>query len=142
MLSAEQREEFDRLGVLRLPGAIAARDAETMCDLVWDALARRHQVRRDAPESWPALRASGAQYARKSVTFEQAARPALCGALDGLMGNDNWQRPERWNQLLAAFPDSREPWDVPIYRRSVAQGDMAELTRSSGWDTGGSARPA
>jgi ectoine hydroxylase-related dioxygenase (phytanoyl-CoA dioxygenase family) len=35
--------------------------------------------------------------------------------LDALLGRDNWQRPERWGSLLFAFPDSREPWDVPNF---------------------------
>ena len=84
-----------------------------MCNVVWDALGRRYDVRRDAPDTWHAERITGTHDLPKSATFGQIASPAVREALDDLLGRGNWQPPERWGSLLVAFPESREPWDVP-----------------------------
>ena len=49
----------------------------------------------------------------KSANFAQIGSPAVCEALDDLVGRGNWERPERWGSLLVTFPESRDPWDVP-----------------------------
>ena len=54
MLSVEQQDEFARSGILRIPGAIAPRDAEKMCNVVWTALHRRYEIHRDVPDTWKA----------------------------------------------------------------------------------------
>jgi ectoine hydroxylase-related dioxygenase (phytanoyl-CoA dioxygenase family) len=113
MLTSEQREEFDRFGIVTMRDAISRRDADEMCDRVWNALHRRHQVRRDAPETWNALRAAGTHDLPKSETFAQIGSPAICEALDDLLGRENWQRPEKWGSLLVTFPQSRDQWEVP-----------------------------
>jgi phytanoyl-CoA dioxygenase PhyH len=113
MLTSEQREEFDRLGMVRVPGAISPGDAREMCDLVWKSLHRRYQIRRDAPKTWEARRTTGTHDLPKSVTFEKISSPAICEALDDLLGRGNWERPERWGSLLVAFPESRDRWNVP-----------------------------
>ena len=113
MITSEQREGFARGGILRLPGAIARRDAVEMCNSVWSALQKRHHVRSDAPDTWQALRITGMHDLPKSANFAQIGSPAVCEALDDLVGHGNWERPERWGSLLVTFPESRDPWDVP-----------------------------
>lgn len=113
MLTLEQRDEFRRFGILRLPGAIASSDAREMCDSVWNALHRRYEVRRDAPDTWHARRITGIHDLPKSATFAQIGSPAVRKTLDDLLGRGNWQPPERWGSLLVTFPESREQWDVP-----------------------------
>lgn len=113
MLTPEQRDEFDRCGILRLPGAIASGDAHEMCNCVWQALRRRYAVRPDAPETWQARRIMGTHDLPRSATFAQIGSPAVCEALDDLLGRGNWQRPERWGSLLVVFPESGGRWDVP-----------------------------
>jgi ectoine hydroxylase-related dioxygenase (phytanoyl-CoA dioxygenase family) len=113
MLTAAQQEEFARSGILRLPGAIPSRDAAEMCNVVWDALGRRYDLRRNAPDTWHAKRITGTHDLPKSATFAQVASPAVRAALDDLLGRGNWQPPERWGSILVAFPESRERWDVP-----------------------------
>jgi hypothetical protein len=113
MLTAEQREEFDRLGIVRLSGAIAPKDVKAMSDSVWDAVERRVKVRRDDPSTWKAQRVMGAQDLPKAATFDQIASPQVCDALDDLFGGGGWQRPEQWASLLVTFPESSERWDVP-----------------------------
>ena len=113
MLTPEQREELDRYGIVRLPGAIAPRNVNEMCDRVWAMLDRRYQICRDDPDTWGARRVAGFHDLPKSENFEQVASPAVCDALDSLFGAGNWRRPERWASLLITFPESSERWTVP-----------------------------
>jgi hypothetical protein len=113
MFTPQQREEFDRSGIVRVPGAIASRDAATMCDRVWETLGRRFKIRRDDPGTWGARRVAGFHDLPKSENFEQIGSPAVREALDNLLGDGNWQRPERWGSLLVTFPESTARWDVP-----------------------------
>lgn len=113
MLTSQQRDEFERLGLVTIRGAISRRDADEMCDRVWSSLQRQYGIRRDAPETWNALRTAGTHDLPKSETFEQIGSPAICAALDDLLGRENWQPPERWGSLLVTFPQSRDRWDVP-----------------------------
>jgi hypothetical protein len=113
MLTADQREEFDRSGIVRIPGAIAPSDVNLMCNCVWDALERRYRIRRDDCATWKARRVAGFHDLPKSAAFEQVGSPAVCEALDSQLGCGKWQRPERWGSLLITFPESHERWDVP-----------------------------
>src|ERR1700738_2511109 len=113
MLSAEQQDEFARSGILRIPGAIAPRDAAKMCNVVWTALQRRYEIRRDVPDTWKARRISGMHDLPRSETFAQIGSPQVREALDDLFGHRNWEPPERWGSLLVTFPESRDRWDVP-----------------------------
>jgi hypothetical protein len=113
MLSVEHRDEFARFGILRIPSAIAPRDTEQMCNVVWAALQKRYQARRNAPNTWQAQRITGTHDLPKSETFAQIGSPQVRDALDDLLGRRNWEPPERWGSLLVVFPESREQWDVP-----------------------------
>jgi len=128
MLTNQQRDEFDRFGIVRMAGAVAKADAEEMLGIVWDCLRERYHLHRGVPETWPApisrsdggveqiggaYRFMGTHHVPKSVTFEQVGNAAVCGALDDLIGRGNWQRPERWGSLLVTFPESTERWEVP-----------------------------
>jgi Phytanoyl-CoA dioxygenase (PhyH) len=113
MLTSEQQDEFARSGILRLPAAIPPKDIEVMCDTVWNALHRRYEIRRNAPETWNAQRIAGIHALPKSVTFAQIGSPQVREALDVFLGRRNWEAPERWGSLLVAFPESRERWTVP-----------------------------
>jgi hypothetical protein len=117
MLTPEQLDEFRRFGILRVPGAISARVANAMCDSVWEKLARRYHIRRDAPETWKGQRIAGTKDRPKSMTFEQVASPAVRAIFDGLLGQAAWERAEHWGSLLVsfpgAFPEARDGWYVP-----------------------------
>ena len=113
VLTQQQREEFDRLGILRLPGAVPSERVKEMLDCVWDAAERRAEVRRNDPSTWKAQRLMGAHDLPASATFEQIGSPAVCDALDSFFGSHNWQRPARWASLLVTFPESSERWEVP-----------------------------
>ncbi|HZC45711.1 MAG TPA: phytanoyl-CoA dioxygenase family protein [Candidatus Acidoferrum sp.] len=93
------------------PGLSAA----SMCNVVWDALRRHYDVRRDTPDTWDSQRIAGTHDLPKSATFAQVASPAVREALDVSLGRGNWEPPERWGSLLATFPESSETWNVPYH---------------------------
>src|ERR1700722_3657831 len=122
MLTAEQRREFDQNGIVRLPGAVAKPDAEEMLRTTWNSLRERYHIHRGRPDTWPepdtrsnraveqirgVHRFLGTHHLPKSVTFEQVGNPIVYGALDALLGPENWQRPDRWGSLLVTFPESK-----------------------------------
>jgi Phytanoyl-CoA dioxygenase (PhyH) len=113
MLTQQQRDEFNRLGILRVAGAIAAADIEAMCACVWDNLTRRFAMLRNQPETWSPKRVLGSHALDKSVTFEQVGSARVREMLDDLMGQGNWRHPTQWGSLLVTFPESCERWDVP-----------------------------
>jgi Phytanoyl-CoA dioxygenase (PhyH) len=128
MLTAQQRNEFDRYGFVRMPGAIAKSAAEEMLRTVWSCLRDRYHIHRGVQDTWPepqsrgdggvqqiggAHRFLGTHHLPKSVTFEQVGNAVVCGAVDDLLGSGNWQRPERWGSLLVTFPESKDRWEVP-----------------------------
>jgi ectoine hydroxylase-related dioxygenase (phytanoyl-CoA dioxygenase family) len=130
VLSHQQLTEFERNGILRVGGAIASADIESMTALVWDNLERRYPVRRDHPETWTSRRISGLHALDKSVTFQEIGSAKVCQVLDDLLGSGNWQRPSRWGFLLVAFPESAERWDIPCTSWHLdlpASGSLEEL---------------
>jgi len=112
VLKADQRDEFDRVGLLRLSAAIAASEAEAMCVRVWADLEKRHGVRRGACETWPRAQATGFQSLNRSGAFSAMANPVVMGVLDDLLGDGGWRAPKRWGLALVTFPNA-EVWDVP-----------------------------
>jgi hypothetical protein len=112
MFSANQRDEFDRRGFVRLPGAIPKADVDAMLDRVWDALASLHGVHRDAPETWTVPQPRGFKTLERSGAFESVGNPMVREALDELLGRNTWRTTWRWGHLLAKFSVART-WDVP-----------------------------
>lgn len=113
VLTIEQRSDFDQLGLIRLPHAISESDVEQMCGSLWEALAERHNIERDAPSTWTAGRASGIQAPARSALFASMGSPAVRAALDDLFGPDAWQEPAHWGQPLVTFQEAEKRWDVP-----------------------------
>lgn len=113
MLSLEQIAEFQRFGVVRVPGLIARADAERMCARVWQALEHSSEARRHDPSTWSAERITGLRPLKKTESFAEIGSPAVREILDQMLGRGNWQAPERWASLLVSFPDSHEPWRLP-----------------------------
>jgi Phytanoyl-CoA dioxygenase (PhyH) len=127
MLTTAQREDFERNGIVSMPGAITKSAADEMLDKIWDCLRNRYHIHRDVPDTWPEPEARGTRVEQiggthrflgtrhlpGSVTFDQVGNAVLCAALDELLGVGRWQRPERWGSLLVTFPESTSQWDVP-----------------------------
>jgi hypothetical protein len=113
MLTIGQRDEFERQGIVRLPGAIARAYAEAMCNRVWQALGKRYGLRRESPATWKEQYLLGTHCLPKSENFPEIGSPPIRSALDDLFGSGNWKPPERWGSLLVTFPNSHDQWTVP-----------------------------
>src|SRR3954447_23062828 len=98
MMTATRREEFERSGLLRMPGAVPAPGVATMRDRIWAFLSAEP----DRPETWTPGPARRMQPLRKADAFAPMASDEVAGALDDLMGD--WQRPKTWGLPLVTFP--------------------------------------
>jgi hypothetical protein len=110
MLTAEQRAEFERAGIIKLEGAFSAADAERMRDVMWAELSRRHGMRRDDPATWTTHNPTGMTTSKTHHAFDPILGLALRGALDDLLGR--WAEPKHHGQVLVTMPDAAE-WQVP-----------------------------
>jgi ectoine hydroxylase-related dioxygenase (phytanoyl-CoA dioxygenase family) len=113
MLTPEQRSEFDQLGIVRLPAAIAAENIDQMRDLLWTSLESDHGVHRNDSTTWISERVTGIQRVARSDAYAAMASPAICSALNDLFGVGAWERPRHWGQPLVTFPGESTRWDVP-----------------------------
>jgi hypothetical protein len=112
-LSRAQWTTFEATGVVRLPGLIPRVDALAMADRIWDFLARRDGVRRDAPETWTSTRPAQFAPLSRAGAFGAMASPGVHTVLDEVFGADGWVRPKRWGLPLVTFPAPGRAWDVP-----------------------------
>jgi len=112
MLFELDLSEFERVGILRLPGAVGAADAARMRDRVWEALGR-DGIRPDEPATWTVGQPTGFQSLTRAGSFDALGGTVVRGALDVLFGTDGWARPAHWGVPLVTFPGTQSPWDVP-----------------------------
>jgi ectoine hydroxylase-related dioxygenase (phytanoyl-CoA dioxygenase family) len=111
-LTHEQRRRFDERGLVRLDGFLPAANAAAMAERLWEHLARREGVQREAPETWRVERPFGFQALQAAGAFDAMATPALRALLDDLLGRDRWEAPVHWGQPLVCFPTPGD-WDLP-----------------------------
>jgi hypothetical protein len=122
-LNPEQRDEFDRRGVVRLPGFYRRADIDTMADRLWTDLEKRYRLRRDRPESWTMVVApTEFQALKRSGAFRELGSPELFGLADALLGAGCWGKPAHWGIPLVTFPTPaptlpRPPWHLDIAGR-------------------------
>lgn len=110
-LTREQRETFDRVGVLRLPDFYSAADIAAMADSLWADLQSRFGIVRGRPWTWTKLRPTGFQAVERAGAFAALGSPELLALMDDLLGAGAWERPRRWGQPLVTFPSPA--WDLP-----------------------------
>jgi len=93
VLTAEQAEEFERSGFVRLSGVFSEADAVRMRERVWAALASHHGMRQAAPETWTIEQPRHFQALSRAGVFDAVGSPRLTGAIDDLLGSDTWHAP-------------------------------------------------
>lgn len=126
MITDDQRDEFRRTGLLRLPGAIDRAATGPMVDRIWDHLEQAHGMRRGQPGTWATGRPTGLRAITGRPEFRALGSPVIRAALDDLLGDGRWPVPRRWGRLLITFPGpADDPWTVP---RDVWHNDFTPLT--------------
>lgn len=118
-LSRRQLGEFDRQGVVRLPGFYPKPDIAVMADRLWADLEQRCGLRRDRPESWTVAFPARFQALRRSGAFRALGSPKLFSLADSLLGCGAWDEPAHWGGPLVTFPTPvpglpRPPWHLDI----------------------------
>jgi len=113
MLSRIQLEEFDRSGLLRLPGAVPAPEAGAMRDGIWAFLKKQQGIERENIGTWPVTTTaiSGFQPLVRSGVFDGMNNTVISGAIDDLLGKSLWGR-ER-GRVLVTFPQPATAWTIP-----------------------------
>jgi hypothetical protein len=105
--------DFDRTGLVRLPGAVPAADAAAIVDRIWAHLANSDGVVRDRPETWIAGQPAGLRAITATPEFRALGSPAIRAAADELLGAGRWREPRRWGRPLVTFPSGNAGWAVP-----------------------------
>ena len=113
MTSPQQRDEFTRRGLLRLPGGIPAVAVAEMRDRFWAFLSAQHGMIPGRAETWTSERPRRLQALRRSGAFAPMASAQVIGALDNLLGTGGWRQPKAWGLPLVTFPATEATWRVP-----------------------------
>jgi hypothetical protein len=118
-LSPEQHDEFERRGILRLPGFYPKPAIDMMADRLWANLEQRFGMRRDRPDSWTVVSPAGFQALKHSGAFAALGSAKLFRLADALLGEGGWDKPERWGGPLVTFPTpapslARPPWHLDV----------------------------
>jgi hypothetical protein len=118
-LTPEQHAEFDRRGVLRLPGFYPADVIGPMADRLWADLEQRFGILRDHPESWTVANPAHFQALKRSGAFSGLGSPRMAALADAVLGEGAWDAPPLWGGPLVTFPTAlphlpRPPWHLDI----------------------------
>ena len=113
MLNAQQRDEFEELGVTRLHNAFSDDDAARMRGVVWRELERQSGAVDHDPSTWKPGEAHGMTASKKSRAFAPIGGPSLRAALDDVLGAGNWTTPAHWGQVMVTFPEPGARWRLP-----------------------------
>jgi hypothetical protein len=100
ILTPALADEYDREGVVRVPGAIPTRDVAALAATLWRKLDAR--PRREARPS---------QLSSRTGEFDAMASPTVRALLDEVL--PGWKEPDRWGLPLVSFHTGEAEWDVP-----------------------------
>jgi hypothetical protein len=126
ILTPAQQEDFDRIGVLRLPGLLPIADVAAMAHALWADLASRYAIVRDDPATWITVRPAQFQALKRSCAFAALGSPRVRALADSLLGAGAWEAPRRWGQPLVTFPSPA--WNLPrvMWHLDYPVGDKGE----------------
>jgi hypothetical protein len=110
-LSVQQRDLFDRDGVVALPGFLPAPEAAAMADALWADLRRRFAIDRRNPATWAVERPMHFQDVIRAGAFARLAELGYPQLADAFLGEGWTHAADRWAQPLVTFRTGE--WDVP-----------------------------
>jgi Phytanoyl-CoA dioxygenase (PhyH) len=125
-LTPEQRDTFDRLGILRLPGFYPRTDIDRMADRIWADLERRFGVIRNRPESWTVAMPAHFQALTRSDAFDALGSRQLFDLADALLGAGAWDEPKPWGGPLVSFPTPTPPLRRPPWHLDIGGGQRLD----------------
>jgi len=111
MLTEQQLDDFEKLGVIRLPGAIAKEDAESMRQKIWD-VSKNYDMLEDDRDSWVVLKPTLFKEIGEDGAFNGLGSDTVCAVLDDLFGEIGWQTPDKWGDVLFTIPNT-DQWFMP-----------------------------
>ncbi|MBT3603733.1 MAG: hypothetical protein HOE48_02370 [Candidatus Latescibacteria bacterium] len=112
MLTEQQLADFEKLGVIRLPGAIAREDAEVMGEQMWNVLGQFGAQKEDRA-TWVEIKQSKFKKIIDAGAFNKIESATVCAALDELFGEGEWIKPDVWPSGILFNIPRDEQWDVP-----------------------------
>lgn len=101
VLSPEAITGFAAQGYVYLPQAFTRADALAIQDAIWSQM-QATGIDRHESSTWPAGAWRGVK--DKPELERGIAAPRLCGAINQLLGPENWRLPSRWGGYLISFP--------------------------------------
>lgn len=95
MLTHEQRAHYEDWGHVRIPQAFSRDAAAAMADFIWARLSDLHAIRQEDQRTW-AVDAPwvGLNRFKDAPVFQPLASPALCTAIDDVLGPGKWNKPK------------------------------------------------
>lgn len=112
MVSQDLVEDYERTGLLRLPGAIPENDLSAMRDRIWRFLHERDAIERDDETSWPVGGVAGFQRLRSDLLdIPVTGNSAVSAAIEDLLGKGGWEQGPC--MPLVTFPQPDAVWAVP-----------------------------
>ena len=109
---AELVADFERVGIVKLTGVFSDERAAEMRDVVWRSWADAYGVRRDDPDTWPAVpRFKTLKVAKRDPIFRELLGERLTTLADRLLGL-GWSTSNGFGNLLASFPSATD-WHLP-----------------------------
>lgn len=104
--------DLETRGFVKLDAAFGAEHAAQQRALLWRELEEREGIREADRSSWHQP-SKQLRQTRDHPMQEAMATERLLGALDQLLGVDQWTRQtQHWGSILFTFPNA-EHWDVP-----------------------------
>ena len=99
VLSPEDVASFEQHGYVYLPKAFSRADALAIQDSFWSQMQEQGIDRNDRStwptDPWPSLTLKDEPSLEGRITT-----PRLCGAINQLLGSENWHVPNRWGGYL------------------------------------------
>ncbi len=105
-----------------------------MADRLWAALASKHGVLQNRPETWTKLGYAQFGDLARSGAFAGMMSVGLAGLLDDFFGDESWRnhRSEPPAPLMVTFPLGRRPWNVPSQSWHLDLGRAEDALRQAG----------
>lgn len=112
-MTPEQRREFESQGLTCLRQAVPPEVARSIRDRLWQHTAEKLGISEDDPDTWRRVPPAIVKEIKESEgLFDPILGPVTSTALDALLGEGRWRRPEHPGQLIMTPPDAHE-WLLP-----------------------------